>query len=81
VLRAAYDERWLATVHALAGDPATGRRHFDRAATTANDVGLLAEMYDPGQGTLLGGLAQSLSHVALITAARHITDAEARPAR
>jgi GH15 family glucan-1,4-alpha-glucosidase len=69
---------WLAAVHALAGDPATARRHFDRAAATANDVGLLAEMYDPEQGTLLGGLAQSLSHVALITAARHITAAEAR---
>lgn len=68
---------WLAACHALAGDPATARRHFDRAAATANDVGLLAEMFDPADGALLGGLPQSLSHVALITAARHITDAEA----
>jgi GH15 family glucan-1,4-alpha-glucosidase len=68
---------WLAAVHALARDPAVARRHFDRAAATATDVGLLAEMFDPTQGTLLGGLAQSLSHDALITAARHITAAEA----
>jgi GH15 family glucan-1,4-alpha-glucosidase len=68
---------WLAAAYALAGDPVTARRHFERAAATANDVGLLAEMFDPLSGALLGGLAQSLSHVALITAARHITAAEA----
>jgi GH15 family glucan-1,4-alpha-glucosidase len=67
---------WLAACHALAGDPDTARRHFARAAATANDVGLLAEMCDPAQGVLLGGLPQSLSHVALITAARHITEAQ-----
>jgi GH15 family glucan-1,4-alpha-glucosidase len=68
---------WLAACHAMAGDVATARERFERAAATANDVGLLAEMADPATGALLGGLPQSLTHVGLVTAARRIGDAEA----
>jgi GH15 family glucan-1,4-alpha-glucosidase len=67
---------WLAANHALAGDVATARARFERAAATANDVGLLAEVFDPDRGVLLGGLPQVLSHVGLITAARCIAEAE-----
>jgi GH15 family glucan-1,4-alpha-glucosidase len=67
---------WLAACHAMAGDVATARERFERAAGTANDVGLLAEMVDPATGALLGGLPQSLTHVGLVTAARRIADAE-----
>jgi GH15 family glucan-1,4-alpha-glucosidase len=67
---------WLAACHAMAGDVATARERFERAAGTANDVGLLAEMVDPATGALLGGLPQSLTHVGLVTAARRIGDAE-----
>jgi GH15 family glucan-1,4-alpha-glucosidase len=67
---------WLAANHALAGDLDAARERFERAAATANDLGLLAEMFDPDSGALLGGLPQVLSHVALITAARSIQEAE-----
>jgi GH15 family glucan-1,4-alpha-glucosidase len=68
---------WLAAAHAMAGDVPTARARFDRAAATANDVGLLAEMADPVSGALLGGLPQALTHVGLVTAARRIADAQA----
>jgi hypothetical protein len=43
----------------------------------ANDLGLLAEEYDVGPGRQAGNFPQAFSHLALILAARAISEAEA----
>ena len=67
---------WLAACRAQAGDAAGARKVFDRAAAYANDVGLLPEMADTDAGIGLGNVPQALTHVALVTAARSIGEAE-----
>ena len=42
-----------------------------------NDVGLLAEEYDPATGRHLGNTPQAFSHVGLINTARHLSAAPA----
>jgi GH15 family glucan-1,4-alpha-glucosidase len=42
---------------------------FDHLLSLANDVGLLAEEYDPKAKRLVGNFPQALSHVALVNAA------------
>jgi GH15 family glucan-1,4-alpha-glucosidase len=41
----------------------------------ANDVGLLAEQYDPREKRLLGNFPQAFSHVSLINTAHNLTRA------
>jgi GH15 family glucan-1,4-alpha-glucosidase len=53
---------------------ATGRRDeatelFERLLTLRNDVGLLAEEWDPVAGRLLGNFPQAFSHVGLVNTA------------
>ena len=42
---------------------------FERLLALRNDVGLLAEEYDPRSQRLMGNFPQALSHIALINAA------------
>ena len=42
----------------------------------ANDVGLLAEEYDPRLGRMVGNFPQAFSHVALINSAYNLAHAE-----
>lgn len=39
---------------------------YERLIGLANDVGLLAEEYDPEAGRLVGNFPQAFSHVALV---------------
>jgi GH15 family glucan-1,4-alpha-glucosidase len=46
---------------------------FERLLTVCNDVGLLAEEYDPRAKRLVGNFPQAFSHVALINSARNLS--------
>jgi GH15 family glucan-1,4-alpha-glucosidase len=48
---------------------------FERVLSTRNDVGLLAEEYDPAAKRLLGNFPQAFSHVGVINTARNLTRA------
>lgn len=58
---------WLADVLLLQGRVKEARSIFDRLVGLRNDVGLLAEMYDPATGRMLGNFPQAFSHTALAT--------------
>ena len=60
---------WLASVYALQGRHDDARALFERLLGLANDVGLLAEEYDPRAGRMVGNFPQAFSHLALIGAA------------
>jgi GH15 family glucan-1,4-alpha-glucosidase len=51
------------------------RALFERLLALRNDVGLLAEEYDPAQKRQLGNLAQAFSHLALISPAHNLASA------
>jgi GH15 family glucan-1,4-alpha-glucosidase len=60
---------WLAECLARQGRAAEARAAFATASATANDLGLLAEEFDPATGTLLGNFPQALTHLSHIAAA------------
>jgi GH15 family glucan-1,4-alpha-glucosidase len=60
---------WLAQVLALQGRHDEGRELFERLLDLRNDVGLLAEEYDPGPDRQLGNFPQAFTHLALVDAA------------
>jgi GH15 family glucan-1,4-alpha-glucosidase len=63
----------------LQGRRDEARRLFERLLSLRNDVGLLAEQYDPRARRLLGNFPQALSHIALINSACNLSGA-LRPA-
>ena len=67
---------WLATVYQMMGRKEDARRLFDKAASTANDLGLLAEEYDPKEHRQLGNFPQAFSHFALVNAAFALAEDE-----
>jgi len=64
---------WLADNMVLQGRTAEARALFQRLLTLCNDVGLLAEEYDPHGRRLLGNFPQAFSHVALVNTALNLT--------
>jgi len=64
---------WLADNLALAGRRSAAEAMFERLLALRNDVGLLAEEYDPRAGRQLGNFPQALTHVALINTARNLS--------
>jgi GH15 family glucan-1,4-alpha-glucosidase len=67
---------WLADNYALAGRTADARRTFEALLSARNDVGLLAEEYDPVARRQLGNFPQAFSHLGLINTARNLTQRE-----
>jgi len=67
---------WLADAHVLAGDVAKAQALFERVVAVANDLGLLAEEFDPGVGRQTGNFPQALTHIALINTAHNLSVAK-----
>ncbi len=65
---------WLVDNYALQGRRDEARALFERLLALRNDVGLLAEEYDPRAGRLVGNFPQAFSHVALLQSARILED-------
>ena len=73
---------WLADCLTLLGRRDEARALFDRLAGLANDVGLLAEEYDPHHGRQVGNFPQAFTHVGLVNTALNLARASAAaPAR
>jgi GH15 family glucan-1,4-alpha-glucosidase len=60
---------WLVEVLALQGELDDARELFERLLDLRNDVGLLAEEYDPRARRQLGNFPQAFTHLALVGAA------------
>jgi GH15 family glucan-1,4-alpha-glucosidase len=67
---------WLVDNLILLGRHADANRMFERLVGLSNDLGLLAEEYDPSEKRLLGNFPQAFSHIALINTACNLTHAE-----
>jgi GH15 family glucan-1,4-alpha-glucosidase len=59
---------WLADALARIGDIDGAEEVLDILIGLSNDVGLLAEQYDPRGGRMAGNMPQALSHLALVRA-------------
>lgn len=63
---------WLADVYVLLGRYKDAQVLFERLSGLCNDVGLLAEQYDPRSGRMLGNFPQAFSHVGIINTALNL---------
>ncbi len=66
---------WMVSALKMLGRNQDARRLFERLLAVRNDVGLLAEEYDPKAKRQLGNFPQALSHIALVNAAFEFTRA------
>ena len=63
---------WLVHNYCLSGRQKDAETLFERLLGLANDVGLLAEEYDPGRQVQLGNFPQGLTHLGVISTAKLI---------
>lgn len=63
---------WLADVYVLQGRYTEADVLFRRLTGLCNDLGLLAEQYDPASGRMLGNFPQAFSHVGIIDTALNL---------
>jgi GH15 family glucan-1,4-alpha-glucosidase len=71
---------WLANNLALIGRWDDARRLFEQLLALRNDVGLLAEEYDPRLRRQVGNFPQAFSHVGLVNTALNLGRPEKGPA-
>ena len=64
---------WLADALAMIGRYGEAKEMFERLLELRNDLGLLAEEYDPREKRFLGNFPQAFSHVALVNTAHNLT--------
>ena len=67
---------WLADNYILQRRFGDAQALFERLLALQNDLGLLAEEYDPRAGRMLGNFPQAFSHVGLINTAVKLAQAE-----
>jgi GH15 family glucan-1,4-alpha-glucosidase len=72
---------WLVDALALDGRDDEAAELFERLLGVRNDLGLLAEEYDPVARRLLGNFPQAFSHIALVNSALNLANASARSQR
>ncbi|MFI8811354.1 MULTISPECIES: glycoside hydrolase family 15 protein [unclassified Streptomyces] len=72
---------WMVDALALTGRLAEARSLFGRLLTLPNDLGLLAEEYDPVAGRQLGNFPQAFSHMGLVQSARLLQQLSDTPSR
>jgi GH15 family glucan-1,4-alpha-glucosidase len=70
---------WLVDAYAYANRMKDAERLFERLVGLRNDLGLLAEEYEPKRGRLIGNFPQAFSHLALIHSASVLSNAELSP--
>ena len=63
---------WLADVYEMLGRHDDAERLFEHLLSLRNDLGLLAEEYDPRTRRQLGNFPQGFSHVALVNTANNL---------
>ncbi len=68
---------WLADAWILMGRREEAMELFEHLLSLRNDVGLLAEEYDPRRQRLTGNFPQAFSHIALVNTAITLQDADA----
>jgi GH15 family glucan-1,4-alpha-glucosidase len=66
---------WLADNYVLLGRLDDARNMFEKLVGLSNDVGLLAEEYDPVRKRQVGNFPQAFSHIALINTAFNLSRA------
>jgi GH15 family glucan-1,4-alpha-glucosidase len=69
---------WLVDALALDGRLEEATELFERLLGVGNELGLLAEEYDPAERRLLGNFPQAFPHIALINSALNLVNASAR---
>jgi GH15 family glucan-1,4-alpha-glucosidase len=70
---------WLVENQVMQGRTREARALFERLLALCNDVGLLAEEYDPQARCMLGNFPQAFSHLSLIDAAVTLSSLEHPP--
>ena len=58
----------------MAGRRDEARALFERLLSLMNDVGLMAEQWDPDTGLMLGNFPQAFSHVGLVNSAWNLSE-------
>jgi GH15 family glucan-1,4-alpha-glucosidase len=66
---------WLADAYAMLGRLDDATALFERLLAVRNDLGLMAEEYDPVARRLLGNFPQGFSHIGLINTAFNLVNA------
>jgi GH15 family glucan-1,4-alpha-glucosidase len=66
---------WLADAYAMTGRSGDAIELFDRLLGVRNDLGLLAEEYDPRARRQLGNFPQGFSHIGLVNTAFNLVHA------
>ncbi len=67
---------WLAQALAMQGRKDEARELFERLLGLRNDLGLISEEYDTGQGRLVGNFPQAFTHLALVDAALQLAEGD-----
>ncbi|MDX2205304.1 MAG: glycoside hydrolase family 15 protein [Hyphomicrobiaceae bacterium] len=60
---------WLVDAYVMGGRLSEAKALFDQVLSYANDLGLLAEEYEPRLGRLVGNFPQGFSHIGLVNSA------------